>query len=292
MSETRHTVDPKFVFQRQGKDVVLYQGLLDAAHRAGLAGISTEILQYPSDTNGQTTFARAVVAMENGGRFTGIADANPGNVGKNIAPHAPRMAETRAKARALRDALNVGMVTVEELGGNDDADDYAGSQAPYQKDGGDIRPNRAPQPAQRPQANGSAPTRAPQPPTPQRPPQQATAVELAPNQVKIPCTECRHAPSCRTEGYCQAAAVRVSKAHATGLDDVNLLARIKDDNAQPDFRLKALNAYFLRADTHESLGARLRKVNGCGIPVSDPQRAFKYHDERLAAPIAPLHEVF
>lgn len=41
------------------------------------------------------------------GRFTGIGDASPQNVSRGILPHAIRMAETRAKARAMRDATNV-----------------------------------------------------------------------------------------------------------------------------------------------------------------------------------------
>jgi hypothetical protein len=51
--------------------------------------------------------------------FTGIGDANPRNVNRNIANHLIRMAETRAKARALRDAFNVGMTAVEELESTD-----------------------------------------------------------------------------------------------------------------------------------------------------------------------------
>ncbi|MDP9411364.1 MAG: hypothetical protein M3P70_12885, partial [Actinomycetota bacterium] len=54
-------------------------------------------------------------------RFSGIGDASPDNVGRNIAPHVIRMAETRAKARALRDAVNVGATALEELSEGDDA---------------------------------------------------------------------------------------------------------------------------------------------------------------------------
>jgi hypothetical protein len=38
-------------------------------------------------------------------------------VNARIRPHFPRMSLTRAKARALRDALNISMVCVEELEG-------------------------------------------------------------------------------------------------------------------------------------------------------------------------------
>jgi len=48
--------------------------------------------------------------------FTGIGDANPANVNRKIAAHIIRMAETRGKARALRDAVNIGIVSLEELG--------------------------------------------------------------------------------------------------------------------------------------------------------------------------------
>jgi hypothetical protein len=126
-----HTVDPKFVIPRQGKQMVLYIGLLDAAHRAGLVAIETDILQYPCEENDRTCIVRATVVFERDPerplRFTAIGDANPRNVGANIAPHFIRMAETRAKARALRDALNIGMVTAEELGGDEDAQPATGT---------------------------------------------------------------------------------------------------------------------------------------------------------------------
>src|SRR5438067_1148563 len=81
------------MIERQGRSFVLYAGLLDEAHEKGLRSIRTELLQSPS----------------------------PENVGRNIVPHAIRMAETRAKARALRDAINVGAVALEELGEVEDA---------------------------------------------------------------------------------------------------------------------------------------------------------------------------
>jgi predicted component of type VI protein secretion system len=60
---------------------------------------------------------KATADMGGERRFSGIGDASPGNVGRNIVPHLTRMAETRAKTRALRDAVNVGATALEELGG-------------------------------------------------------------------------------------------------------------------------------------------------------------------------------
>ncbi len=106
------------MIERQGKRHVLYAGLLDEAHARGLRSIETELLQVP---NGEVAIARAVARTEDG-KFTGIGDASPENVGRMIAPHIIRMAETRAKARALRDAINVGVAALEELGGDDEGD--------------------------------------------------------------------------------------------------------------------------------------------------------------------------
>jgi hypothetical protein len=53
------------------------------------------------------------------GVFEAFGDANPGNVNSFIVPHLIRMAETRAKARALRDAVNVGVLSAEEVTGED-----------------------------------------------------------------------------------------------------------------------------------------------------------------------------
>ena len=59
--------------------------------------------------------------MKDGRRFTGIGDASPANVSPRLVPSLIRFAETRAKARALRDATNVGMVALEELDHEEEA---------------------------------------------------------------------------------------------------------------------------------------------------------------------------
>src|ERR671913_2144943 len=119
----------EFLITRQGKQYVLFAGLLDEAHSRGLRGIDTELIQVPDDQNGNVAIVKATAEMEDGRHFSGIGDASPENVGRNIAPHLIRMAETRAKARALRDAVNVGATALEELSDGDDAPPAQASRA-------------------------------------------------------------------------------------------------------------------------------------------------------------------
>ncbi len=107
-------VDPKFVVELQGKQFITYDGLLSLAHNMGLLSIKTELVKHDSEI----TIFRATAKTE-GQEFDGYGDATPQNVNSMIAKHRLRMAETRAKARALRDLTNVGMVAVEELGGDE-----------------------------------------------------------------------------------------------------------------------------------------------------------------------------
>ena len=135
---------------RQGKQYVLFQGLLDEAHTQGLRGIDTELLQVPGPDNGNVAIVKAVCEMEDGRKFSGIGDASPENVGRNIAPHVIRMAETRAKARALRDAVNVGATALEELSEGDDAPpagtSYGSRSSQRGSDGASARSGARPTP--------------------------------------------------------------------------------------------------------------------------------------------------
>jgi hypothetical protein len=136
------------------KDVVLYAGLLNQAHEEGLLRVRTSILQIPTEENGRLAIIKAEVETAKG-LFEAVGDACPENVDEFLAPHLIRVAETRAKARALRDAVNVGVVSYEELDGVTlDRDSSPGSGAPT--------PTRSPRPAKatstaaRPRTNGQA----------------------------------------------------------------------------------------------------------------------------------------
>jgi hypothetical protein len=114
-------------------DAIAYKGLLSVGHDEGLKSVRTEIVQIPSEDNAKTAIVCATVRTRRG-VFTGIGDANPGNVNRRIAPHIVRMAETRAVARALRLAVNIGEVAIEELGGEDFSIEGASTPRPNGSD--------------------------------------------------------------------------------------------------------------------------------------------------------------
>ncbi|MCR4317116.1 MAG: DUF3072 domain-containing protein [Planctomycetes bacterium] len=106
-------------------EVVTYKGLLAMAHEAGLKSVRTTLLQAPAVSNDDTAIVAAIVMMDDERDFHAIGDASPRSVTKRIEPHLIRMAETRAKARAFRDALSISEVSLEELS---DEVDFGGSR--------------------------------------------------------------------------------------------------------------------------------------------------------------------
>lgn len=98
-----------------GKEYILYGGLLLLAHDRGFKSIQVKLLQAPSEANGHTAICEAQVVDDKGQVWTEIGDANDKNCSSRVAPHKIRMAATRAKARALRDALGIDLVVDVEL---------------------------------------------------------------------------------------------------------------------------------------------------------------------------------
>lgn len=113
-------LNKKFIVNLKGKDFVEYGGLIDLAHQLKLKSIKTDIVQFPNKENNNQCIVKAIIATEDEKVFEGYGDADPSNVNSMIARHLIRMAETRAKARALRDLTNVGMTAIEELGGDEE----------------------------------------------------------------------------------------------------------------------------------------------------------------------------
>ena len=108
---------------------VPFKTLLDKAHKQyNLAGVETEILQFPCAENGNMAIFRATVKNTDGATFSGHGDADPKNTTSTIAPHLLRMAETRAIARALRWLTNSGETAIVEISG--DEDESGPSQTP------------------------------------------------------------------------------------------------------------------------------------------------------------------
>ena len=109
-------LDERFIKNIEGKDFVLYAGLLDLAHQKGMTSMEVEILQFPNKENGNMAIIKAFAESKLGESFSDVGDANPENCNFKVAKHLLRMASTRAKARALRDFTNIGMTCLEELG--------------------------------------------------------------------------------------------------------------------------------------------------------------------------------
>jgi hypothetical protein len=116
LAKRQPKLDDRFIKNIEGKDFVLYAGLLDLAHQKGLVTMKVEIIQNPTPENGHMAIVRALAESRQGEAFMDVGDANPSNCNAKVARHLLRMASTRAKARCLRDFTNVGMTALEELG--------------------------------------------------------------------------------------------------------------------------------------------------------------------------------
>ncbi len=105
----------------KGKQHALYKGVLREAMENGLTRLVVTVLQFPAPENGNMAVCSATAVFEGtDGKermFVEVGDCDDRNCGSMIAMHKIRMAATRAKGRALRDALGLGEALFEEIGG-------------------------------------------------------------------------------------------------------------------------------------------------------------------------------
>jgi len=118
-------MDSRFIINLSGNDFVLHEGLLNEFHANGGTKITTELL---SSDNGVYLFKATVEGAK--GVYTGHGDANQDNVNSMVGRHLIRMAETRAINRALRFYNNIGMCSVDELGGDDSPKKHIAERQP------------------------------------------------------------------------------------------------------------------------------------------------------------------
>lgn len=107
---TTQSIPKEYIVTIQGKPFVKFAGLLELAHQRGIQGL--EVTFTYNDPELALAQATAVFPF---GTFTDVGDASPGNTNQKVRAHFRRVAATRASARALRLALNITMVAVEEL---------------------------------------------------------------------------------------------------------------------------------------------------------------------------------
>lgn len=109
----------RYLIEIRGKVFVQYAGLVELAHLMGLQSIETELIKLNPETGLAIFKATAKANTHKNGivTFTGYGDASPKNVSNLVKQHLIRVAETRAKARALRDMVGCPYTAAEELGG-------------------------------------------------------------------------------------------------------------------------------------------------------------------------------
>ena len=100
-----------FIVTLHGKPFVSYTGLLFLAHERGLLSLKAHFISVTPEL----ALAEAEAIFADGKTYGECADSTPQNVGPTVRAHFPRIALTRAKARCLRDALNISVCSVEEM---------------------------------------------------------------------------------------------------------------------------------------------------------------------------------
>jgi len=108
------------------KPIAKYAQVLAMQHQF-ITSILAEIIQLPSAENGGMAVFKCTVTIERDGQdprvFVSHGDAAPDSVSPDMRPNIVRIAETRAKARAIKDAIGFTGLVAEEMS------DYSGESA-------------------------------------------------------------------------------------------------------------------------------------------------------------------
>jgi hypothetical protein len=108
--EQRYQLPASFFTTIQGVKCIRYTGLLQLARAEGLQSLEAEWTHNEE----QLSLARAVAVFQDGRRFVECGDSTPTNAAR-VKDAWRRMSLTRAKARCLKDALNLDLCSVEEM---------------------------------------------------------------------------------------------------------------------------------------------------------------------------------
>ncbi len=109
-------IESRFIREINGRQFVTYSGLLEMAKSSGLDRLEVEVLQYPSESNGFCCVCLATAELNSSKTAKDIGEASKSNLDSRVAEFLFSMASTRAKARALRNLLGIGITALEELG--------------------------------------------------------------------------------------------------------------------------------------------------------------------------------
>lgn len=103
----------KYVEVVDGRDFISYEGLRELAHKY-IQESRVELVAAP-DKDNPYAVVKVTIHDSNGRTWDALGDASPETCVPELAPHYLRLAETRAKGRAMRDMLNLDMLMLEEV---------------------------------------------------------------------------------------------------------------------------------------------------------------------------------
>jgi len=110
------TIPSSYITEIKGKKFITANGLLHMAHEKGFISWSVDDIEVDFDK--QSAWCKGTAEFKVGEivkLFDGVGSCTPKNATSMTSEHFVEMAETRAKSRALRTALNIDMTTAEEL---------------------------------------------------------------------------------------------------------------------------------------------------------------------------------